>query len=209
MSRRFVWVRFNWTYEHHKLIVLLLAILMFYSHKHEEVKSAYWSQNFTTYAILIGAFISVLKDQLTKFHAMVAIQIVGSPLLFYMAIYAIRTFFGNKHRLDVLMGKGNIGYSVVAVTTLVIWIACVFFTLLPNDKRHFAQFNCQSKAKEMFLRPFTVPYYVIEELPIAGGVTVALWILTIAGWTLAVWLRYRELWYRTGTRKFPGVMAIW
>jgi uncharacterized membrane protein len=181
---------------------------MFYSDDHEEVKNAYWTQNLTMYSILIAALISVFQNDLTKYHAIMAIQIVGSPLMFYMTIYAVRSLLGHKHRMDKLMQTRKRAYCGFAIGTVVIWMACVIYTLSTVNRDKFSQPECHSEAKRML---FQIAFMLrgIKKLPVAGAAFITTTALTIVAFFVAIWIRRHELWYHTGSRKNPSVVFVW
>jgi hypothetical protein len=63
------------------------ATLLFYSHKPEAIREAYYAQVLTLYSIMVAAVIAVFQHNLTKFHALIAIELVASPLTIYMFLY--------------------------------------------------------------------------------------------------------------------------
>jgi hypothetical protein len=97
------------------------AILVYYSRDIEKIKDSYWAQNFTVYSVLVAAAIGMAKQNLSKMHTIVAMEFVGSPLTFYMAFYAIRSFLGNQHRLSKLFDGPRWWYRIVALCTFAIW----------------------------------------------------------------------------------------
>jgi hypothetical protein len=68
------------------------------------VKAAFWTQTFTVYSILIGVVVGVAQHSLTKHHYVVAVQIIGSPLLLISGIIiATKIRFGNQRFRDFMV----------------------------------------------------------------------------------------------------------
>jgi hypothetical protein len=103
------------------MLILPSAILVYYSKDMDKVKDSYWAQNFTVYSVIVAALISFAQQNMSKLHTVVAMEFVGSPLTFYMAFYAIRTMFGNKHRMSELFDGRRVWYRATALATFAVW----------------------------------------------------------------------------------------
>jgi hypothetical protein len=205
------------------------AILIFYSKDHDGIREAYWSQVLTLYSILVAAAVAISQENLTKFHGLIAIELVASPLTLYMAVYGewirwrlralllmsslvVRSFFGHRHRLDHLMGKGHFTQRFVALGTVAIWVAFLVYLLLPSHLQQFSQPSCEAESKLIrytFLLPVMLfveaVFYNILSLIIA----VAPLVIVTSCWIIAIYHRRHQLWYRTGARKRPGFWDVW
>lgn len=189
------------------------AIMLFFSDEPDEVAEAYWSQILTLYSILVAAAISVFKTSLTKFHAIVAVELVASPLTFYLAIYAIRSFFNHEHRLDRLLGRGKLHYRMMAIGTLAVLVAFFIYILLPSHIQKFSQASCDAKSVLIKLN-FFLPVIFFAALFTYGGLVPSVlvtlpFILIAFSWVATVYIRRHELWYKTGKRENPSFWSVW
>jgi hypothetical protein len=66
-----------------------IALLIFYADEPEEVSEAFWSQTLTLLSIIVSAAISISENNLTKLHAVIAAQLVMSPLTLFLGVYSI------------------------------------------------------------------------------------------------------------------------
>jgi hypothetical protein len=187
--------------------------MVFYAEEPQAITEAYWSQILTLYSILVAAVISIGQTQLTKFHAIIAIELVASPLTFYVAIYAIRSMFGHKHRLDHLLGRGKVHYRMLALGTVALLIGFFIYVMIPAHLQQFSQASCDAKSmlvKLSFLLPVILFAGVIIEGGLIGGIIVILpFALAVLSWVAGVYLRRHQLWYSTGRRKNPSFWDVW
>ena len=121
-------------------IYCLSAILIFYSS--ERVEDAFWSQMLITYSLLLTCGISLIKKQLTRFHSIVLISIVCSPVNVYFAGYAIRAFW-SRHRLDTVLGKERYIQRAMVFFSAAVWTAILVYAYLPQPYAKFAQDSCR------------------------------------------------------------------
>jgi hypothetical protein len=98
------------------------AVLIYYSGDMDQVRDAYWAQNFTVYSVLVAAASGMYQHSISKLHTIIAMEFVGSPLTFYMAVYAIRSINGNKHRMSELFDGRRFWYRITALMTFVVWV---------------------------------------------------------------------------------------
>jgi hypothetical protein len=189
--------------------------MLFFSDEPDEVTEAYWSQLLTLYSIIVAAAISIFQTppSLTKFHAIVAVELVASPLTFYLAIYAIRSFFNNKHRLDRLLGRGKLHYRVMAIGTFALLVAFYIYILLPSHVQKFSQASCDAKSilvKANFLLPAIFFFVIFTYAGILPGILVTLPFIFVAfSWVATVYIRRQELWYKSGKRRNPSFWDVW
>jgi hypothetical protein len=118
-----------------------------YSKRVQSIKAAFWTHIATFCSIIISAVISLRRGQLSFYHYMLAVQTAGSPMLFYMAIYAIRSWFGNQNRMDILIGKSKghwNRYGVVSILALLVYIGFWVLAWNPGMRLPFAQRLCGS-----------------------------------------------------------------
>jgi hypothetical protein len=187
-----------------------IAILIFYSQ--DDLHESYWASLLNIYSILLTSIISVFKHSLSRFHAIIAAVIVGSPLTFYNFIYAVRSSLGHNHRLDRLFGKGQIKQRLLALLTVTIWGGFVIYLILPNHVSHFSQANCD-KASPLVTQVFLAPFILFkplvkEEKGLAVTLVVPL-LLIMTSWGVAIYLRRKALWAHAGRNKRPSFWVVW
>ena len=186
MPRR---VKFSWT------DLPVQAILIFYSPN--RVKAAFWSQSLITYSLLITCATSLFQGNLTRFHAIILVSLVCSPVNIYFTGYSIRAFW-SSHRLDTALGRKQYGRRAMVLLSVGIWIAILVYAYLPERYTKFAQDSCRGStiAESFFLgAPFVFAYI----LPVEGraGVLVAFLmipILVIVTWVIIIVRRRKEIW---------------
>jgi hypothetical protein len=192
------------------ITTLCLTILIFYSSA--DLRESYWASLLNIYSILLTSTISIAQRNLTRFHAIVAAVIVGSPLTMYNFAYATRSWYGHHHRLDRLFGQGQLKQRLLALLTVGLWAAFVIYLLLPRDVSRFAQSNCDKDSplvKRVFLAPFILFDGAISEDKSLAAVMVAPFIVIILSWTAAIYLRKEALWNHSGVRKRPAFWVVW
>ncbi|KAF9781550.1 hypothetical protein BJ322DRAFT_230258 [Thelephora terrestris] len=178
-----------------------VALLIFYAP--DRVKDAFWSQVLLTYSLLLTCGISLLQGQLTRFHSIVLISIVCSPVNVYFTGYAIRSFW-SVHRLDNVLGKRKNTRRLMVFLSVAIWTAALIYVYLPQRFTNFAQDSCRgSSAVEAFFlgAPF-VYAWALTTLGPAGililFIFLAIPILIIFAWFVAIIRRRREIWASSG-----------
>lgn len=186
---------------------LCIAILVFYSPK--RVKEAFWSQILTVYSLLLTCLVTIIRGQLTRFHALVVLALVLSPVTVYFVGYSIRSFWSRHHRLENLLGPSHYLQRFVVLLAGVWWLALFIYAYLPRGVRHFAQASCKGRSvTEGFY--LTVPFLYLQALgEIYLDVLFALpfVILTIA-WIAAIVLRREEIW-PPGLPYSPRFVKVW
>jgi hypothetical protein len=187
--------------------------MLFSCHESEETAEAYKSQFLTLLSILVAAGTSISQSSLTKFHAIIAIELVASPMMFYVVIYAIRSLFNHRHRLDHLFGHGRLLNRLIAVGTLLMWITLFIYVMLPSDLQQFSQASCDMKSAVVnltFLAPFRISAAQFQ----AGG-TVASFVIfvpfiaVISSWMSTIYLRREQLWNSAEKCKHPTFWSVW
>jgi hypothetical protein len=185
------------------------AILMSYSKDMDKIKDAYWAQTLSMYSVMIAAAIGMVKHNISKFHSVVATTLVGSPLTFYMALYALRSCFGHQHRLHELFDTNvrcSILRRIVAFGTLMTWIAYVGSSLLSPDTQ-FAQSSCQ--ARMSWDHAVLLPILDSVFSP-ANYASIPLGIAVIMGsWGFAIYRHRKALWHKDGVKGWPTFFDVW
>ena len=185
------------------------AILLFYSP--ESVKESFFSSILTIYSILITCLISIFQKNLTKFHALIAATIVGSPLTMYMGLYALRSLWGNKHRLDDIVGRGKIVQRTMVLGTVAIWMAFVIYLLLPSNISYFAQASCDQYSllvKFFFFIPILLFAAAVIYAPVLAAAAVTPIIGVALSWVLIIIIRRRTIWPNASTKRWQ-FWAVW
>jgi predicted membrane protein len=188
--------------------------MIYYSHDSSARKDAYWAQNFSVYSVLISAAVSYIQGSMTEFHSIIATELAGSPLTFYMAFYAIRSVFGNPHKMDDLMGKKHVWQRVIAVGTFCLWAIYLGFSI-GRSHVHFSQGSCQDKfyiTAYSFVLPFMLFYVIWTDLSHVAVLVLGIpLLLVVVAWGVAIFLRRETLWYRDHTGKLlhPGFWKVW
>ena len=173
-----------------------LAILIFYSPR--RVKAAFWSQTLITYSLLITCGISLIKESLTRFHAIILISIVCSPVNFYFLCYSIRAFW-SSHPLDAVLGRKQYVRRGMMFFAVSVWTAILIHAYLPQRYTKFSQDSCQpwdTPAEQFFLGVLFVWAY--DLLHLGGPVALFLFLLIptfiIVAWAVAIIQRRKEIW---------------
>ena len=181
------------------------AILIFHAPK--RVKDAFYYQMSTVYALLITCSVSLFQENITRFHATVAIFIVSSPVSFYFLFYSIRAFWG-EHRLDAVLGKKKYLNRGMIFFAAAIWITIIVYTSLKSTQSYFAQRSCDTRTmQEIFvlvvLNPralgpdwlFLSPWFILA-------------IIAAFSWLISIVLARNEIW-PPGERYRPKFVTVW
>ena len=171
----------------------LQAILITYPR--DRVKAAFWSQSLITYSLLLTCATSLLQGNLTRFHAVILISLVCSPINVYFTGYSIRAFW-SSHRLDATLGKKQYFRRAMVFFSVAVWFAILVYAYIPHAK--FAQDSCRgsSVAESFFLG---APFIFAWDLAMRGKVGVlvlflATPILVIVAWVFAIIRKRKEIW---------------
>jgi len=178
-----------------KVTSLPLAILIFHAPK--RVKDVFYYQISTIYALLITCSASLFQQNITRFHATVAIFIASSPVSFYFLVYSIRAFWG-EHRLDAVLGKKRYLNRGMVFLAVGVWISIVVYTSLESTRSHFAQASCKTETAQetLALRGFI------------GAPSVVIAALAVISWTVSIVLARREIWPPGGGYR-PNFATVW
>ncbi|KAF8522707.1 hypothetical protein BU17DRAFT_44486 [Hysterangium stoloniferum] len=178
----------------------LVATIILYNK--EVPKDPIWSQMLTVYSLLIACAISILRKELSRIHAIIAVVIASSPTSVYILIYAIRSIFWDGGRMKAAFGDKRIVQRVVAIAALPFWIALAAYTMLPKNQSSFTQISCEQalgwgEFKEFLFLPFVLYVWVTEDTGVLGHVLLALPIeIIVLSWFIAILRSRRDIWTR-------------
>jgi hypothetical protein len=116
--------------------------------------------------------------------------------------------------MDQVLGKGHLLKRIIALGTIVIWLAFYVYTLLPSHVSNFSQPSCDSRNNIVQLSYFA-PFVIFTKDFEYGMdwlvVLVMVPLLAImAAWGIAIYRQRRPLWYiANGTRRTPGFWNVW
>ena len=186
----------------------MVAVLIFYSPK--RVQEAFWSQILTIYSLLLTCFVSTARGDLTRFHALVVLALVLSPITVYFVAYSIRSFWSTQHRLESLLGRTRYLRRFVVLLAGTSWLGIFIYAYLPKGVDHFAQASCKGRSvTEGFylIVPFQyMQAYADEVYPIVLF-TLAL-VLMVAAWIVAIFRKKTEIW-PPGEPYRPRFVKVW
>ena len=183
-------------------------MLIFYSPK--RVQEAFWSQILTIYSLLLTCFISTARGDLTRFHALVVLALVLSPITVYFVAYSIRSFWSKEHRLESLLGRTRYLRRSVVLLAGISWLGIFIYAYLPKGVDHFAQASCKGRSvTEGFY--LIVPFlymiaYAGEVYPVVLF-TLSL-VIMIAAWITAILRKKAEIW-PPGEPYRPRFVKVW
>jgi len=183
----------------------------------DEVEVAFWAQVLSVYSLLLTCGISILKVQLTRIHAILTAATAGSPLNVYIALYAIRSIFGGKHRLAAIVGPKKFIPRTVVLAGVGVWTGVVVYIILPDHLSHFTQTACEKSpvfndtdghARGATFVQTIVQYFLFMAFVVLHEIseTSILWtvmatmpiILAVASWVIAILRRREEIWQGKG-----------
>jgi hypothetical protein len=151
------------------------------------------------------------QQNISKMHAIVATEFVGSPLTFYLMFYAVRSAFGNRHRLSELFDGHRRWYRLVALCTFAAWAVFLGVSIGRNHK-HFAQSNCEWRMeimKAVYFLPVALVIALAEVHPTIALVIALPPLIVAVSWSTAIFLRRKTLWYPNGVRRWPTFFEVW
>jgi hypothetical protein len=149
------------------------------------------------YSLLLTAGVSIFLNELTKFHALTVSVIVASPLTIYLVIYSISAMFGGKHRLEGVLGQGQLFKRLFVLVAAAIWTTLTIFSFLPKSAPHFSQNSCQPRPLLLnffLITPFSVAIEEGQEHPWVGPVVALPLVMIIVAWVTAILLRRHIIW---------------
>ena len=193
------------------------ALLMLYSPKF--AKEAFWSQILSIYSLLLTCGISVSRGDLTHFHAAIAVVLSGSPLTAYLFVYAIVSFWYRKHRLNGIVGEGQLFIRLLIILAGLIWISLFVYILADKRLTHFAQASCIKAGNDvvggLYIIPFLLLYLISRashEVPAFSGLVLSIVFgvigVTVISWISAIILQRKTIW-REGERWSPRFGRTW
>lgn len=147
---------------------------------------------------MLTCLISIIRGDLTRFHALVVLALVLSPITIYFIGYSIRSFWSTQHRLETLLGRSHYFRRFVVVFAGASWLVIFIYTYLPRGEAHFAQASCKGRSvTEGFY--FTVPFLYIQAYANIGIVYPAIlfavpFVVMTAAWATAILRRRQEIW---------------
>ena len=185
------------------------AILIFYAPK--RVNEVFWSQALITYSLLLTCGISLIQGELTRFHSIVLISIVCSPVNVYFTGYAIRSFW-STHRLDEVLGKEKHKERATMFFSVAVWVAILIYAYLPRRYTGFAQDSCGSSPAEAFFLGTPFVYAWLLAIAGKGGILLlfsflAIPILVALAWVVAIFNRRHDIW--GGEPYRPRFSKVW
>jgi len=187
-----------------------LAVLIFYSPK--RVQEAFYSQILTIYSLLLTCLVSLVRGDLTRFHALVVLALVLSPITVYFVAYSIRSFWSGHHRLESLLGRTRYLRRFLVLLAGASWIAILIYAYLPNNEKRFAQASCKGRSV-MDAFYLIVPFLYIWAFADAGVAYPAVlftlpFLIMIAAWIIAILRRKKEIW-PPGEPYRPRFIKVW
>ena len=186
-------------------------MLIFYSPR--RVQEAFWSQVLTVYSLLITCLISTARGELTRFHALVVLALVLSPITVYFVVYAIRSFWSGHHRLESLLGRTRYLRRFVVLLAGTGWAIMFIYAYLPKNEERFAQAGCKGRSvMDSFY--LVVPLLYIDDRVQVYGMAYPVVILAlplislVAAWSIGIYLRRKEIW-PPGEPYRPRFAKVW
>ena len=176
------------------------------------MQEAFWSQILTIYSLLLTCVISTARGDLTRFHALVVLALVLSPITIYFVAYSIRSFWSTEHRLESLLGRTRYLRRFVVLFAGASWLAIFIYAYLPKGVDHFAQASCKGRSvMESFY--LIVPFIYIQALAYLGDIYpivlfVLPFVIMIAAWIIAILRKKREIW-PSGEPYRPRFVKVW
>jgi len=177
------------------------------------VHEAFWSQILTIYSLLLTCLVSIIRGDLTRFHALVVLALVLSPITIYFVAYSIRSFWSTKHRLDNLLGPDHYLRRFIVLFSGASWLAIFIYTYLPKGVEHFSQASCKGRSvTEGFY--LTVPFQYIQfwaaeyDLIYPAIIFTIPFVLVTAAWITAIVRKREEIW-PPGEPYRPRIVKVW
>lgn len=170
-------------------------MLIFYSPK--RVKAAFWSQSLITYSLLLTCLVSLLRGELTRYHSIILISIVFSPVNVYFTGYSIRAIW-SSHRLDAALGKEQFIRRGLVFVSVAVWTIILIYSYLPQRYTTFSQDACRSASvAEVYF--IGAPFVFAWALASGGnpGFAIAFIappLLVIIAWIFAIFRKRKEIW---------------
>ena len=177
------------------------------------MQEAFWSQILTIYSLLLTCLVSTIRGDLTRFHALVVLALVLSPITIYFVAYAIRSFWSGQHRLESLLGRTRYLRRFIVLLAGAAWLGIFIYAYLPKGVDHFAQASCKGRSVMEFFY-IVVPFVYLwdrtanEHLAYPLVLFLIPMLSMIAAWVIAIYLRKREIW-PPGQPYRPRFIKVW
>lgn len=176
-------------------LTVFSAIMIFYSP--EDAQTAFWSQLLTTYSLLLTSAISISQQSLSRLYAIFAVVIAGSPLSLYLVLYAVMSFWYRRHRLNRIVGEGQIISRLLVILAGCLWIALLIFSMVLSDRSHFAQQSCDESYRSMgaiYVIPFLFFHDAFSLNAGLGVLLILPLLITGTSWAIALILQRKSIW---------------
>jgi len=151
----------------------------------------------TVYSLLFTAGTSIFQHKLTKFHAVIVSVIVASPLTIYLTIYSICAMLGGMHRLEKVLGKGNLFRRLLVLFAAATWVVLTIYSFLPQHVSHFSQESCQAQPLVLnffLITPITSTLVEWHNNPWLRVAIPTPLFLTILAWVTVIFCKRHVIW---------------
>jgi hypothetical protein len=187
------------------MCVFLPAIILF--HNRKGVKGAVWSQILWVYSLLLTSGWTALRHHITRIHATLAFFMAASPVTLYIYFYALLSIFKRKHRLDTVIGPGQILARLTMLLSMALMAVGLAAILMPPESTSrilvFQQRACEPEGtitNDFFLIPL-LSFRRLPEGPKVGLISAlaATVVFLILAWLYAFFHRFRARQKSLGT----------
>jgi hypothetical protein len=160
------------------------------------------------YSLLLTCAWTLVRQQLTKIHATLALATAGSPLTVCIFVYAVRSVWEGNHRLGPAVGRGRIFPRTIVLMAMGFWIGMFIYVTLPSNLSNFQQEDCEQNNNGIKFF-FALPLLIFVDRPTWMQFLGALpFLLTAIAWVVAILLRRREIW-PPGEVYRPRPITVW
>ena len=183
--------------------------MIFYSP--EDASMALWSQLLSIYSLLLTCGISITRASISRLYALLAVVIAGSPLSLYLVSYAVVSFWYRRHRLNHIVGQGQMIPRLLVIGAGCLWIALLIFSTVISDRGHFAQRSCDDLYGSMgavYVIPLVFFHEAFEIVPAIGVLMIMPLVTTALAWVIALILQRKTIW-PSGARWTPHFGRMW
>lgn len=183
---------------------------MFYSPK--DAHTALWSQFLTMYSLLLTAWITISQGTISRLYSVLAVVLAGSPLSIYLFIYAIVSFWHRSHKLNHLVGDGQLLSRMLAIVAGLLWIVLLVFSFA-TDGSQFSQQSCDRTEERgfvdcIYLIPFIFVGVSVEVAPVLAVLIIFPLASTLLAWALVLFIQRRRIWPAGQTWR-PRFGRVW
>ena len=176
------------------------------------MQEAFYSQILTIYSLLLTCLVSVVRGDLSRFHALVVLALVLSPITVYFVAYSIRSFWSDHHRLESLLGRTRYLRRFLVLLAGASWMAILIYAYLPNSEDRFAQASCKGRSvMDAFylLVPFIyIAAFAQVDVAYPAVLFTLPFLIMIAAWIIAILRRKKEIW-PPGEPYRPRFIKVW